>query len=203
VDTAKGTGENYSVATVIKIDSVVPVKMEQVAIFRDNNIDVYKFAEVVDRLSYYYQNAYIMVENNSEGSAIINRLWWDLENENLVNSGSKAINLGIRASRTTKPKAVLLMKKIIEDGSLRIPDKETVEELSTYIEENDKFFGKDKPDDTVSALYWALYILEMNILDEKYEFQEKEEANDIWGVLSDIVKDTEDWNWLYDSNVYD
>lgn len=203
VDVGKGTGEHNSVATVARIDSVVPIKMEQVAVYQDNLTDVYKFTEIIDRLSYYYKNAYIMCENNSEGAAVINRLWWDFENENLVNSGSKAVNLGIRASRTTKPNAVLLMKKVIEDGSIRLVDRNTVEELASFIEEGNKFFGKDKPDDCVSALYWAIYLFEMNILDERYEFVEKEEKDDVWGVLSDIEKNVEDWNWLYDSNVYD
>jgi len=204
-DPAKGTGENYSVIQVMRIDSLVPVKMKQVAVFRDNNTDVYNYSEILNRLSKYYNNAYMMVENNGEGSAVVERIWWEYENERLVNTGSKSINLGIRASRTTKPKAVLLMKKLIEDGSILLYDSDTVEELASFIEEKGKFFGKDKPDDCVSALYWAIYVINMNIFDESFTFIEKDYEEDCWGILSDIEETVDNWDfsWLDKSNLRD
>jgi hypothetical protein len=202
-DTAKGTGEHYSAIQVLKIISMKPIKMEQVALYFNNTIDVYAYADVINRLSYYYNNAYIMVENNSEGAAIVNRLWWDLENENLVNTGSKAINLGIRATKNSKPKAVLLMKKLIEDGSLILVDRETIEELTAFVDEGGRYFGKEKEDDAVSALYWACFILEMKILDESYEFEKSKQEEDGWGILSDINIETEDWSWLQSGSFRD
>jgi len=197
VDTAKGTGENYSVIQVLKLVSMKPIKMIQVAKYHSNTVDVFKFADTVNKVSYYYNNAYIMCENNSEGAAVVNRLWWEHENEGLVSMGSKAQDLGIRATTKTKPRAVLLMKKLIEDGSLEIVDYDTVAELSSFIEQNNKFFGKDTNDDTISALYWACYILEMNLFEESYELKKgsKEEEDEGWGVLSD-VEPGEDFSWL-------
>lgn len=201
-DVAKGTGEHYSVIQVLKIDSIKPIKMTQVAVFHDNMTDIYDFAEVINRLSKYYNNAHIMVENNAEGAAVVRRLWWEHENENLVNSGSKEASLGIRATRSTKPKAVLLMKKIIEDGCMRIYHMKTLKELGSFIEENGKFFGKDQNDDLVSGIYWACYLFEMDILDETFEFK-KTEDDDAWGVLSDIDNIVEeDWSWLTNSDAY-
>ena len=203
VDPAKGTGEHWSTIQAFEIISLNPVRMNQVAVFEHNLTDVYDFCDIIDRLSMYYNNAYIMCENNGEGAAVIQRLWWDIENENLVNSGSKTASLGIRASRTTKPKAVLLMKKLIEDGSVKIVDKNTIEQLSSFIEDKNKFFGKDKPDDLVSALYWCLYLLEMDILDESYGFIKREDEDDAWGILSDVESDVEDWTWLTDTEVFE
>jgi len=205
VDPAKGTGENNSVMQVLRIDSLSPVRMKQVCTFRDNNTDVYNFSEILNRLSKYYNNSLLMVENNGEGSAVIERIWWEYENEGLVNTGAKSINLGIRASRTTKPKAILLMKKLIEDGSVVLYDSDTIEELASFIEENGKFFGKDKPDDCVSALYWAIYVLNMNVFDETFTFVEKVEKDDCWGILSDIEDsvDSWDWSWLDSSSLTD
>lgn len=200
VDPSKGTGEHASTIQILKVKSITPIKLEQVAVFNDNFTDVYEFSEIVNRLSYYYNNGYIMCENNGEGSAVITRLWWEYENENLINTGSKTTNLGIRALTGTKSKAVLLMKKLIEDWSVIIHHRETIEELGSFIEENGRFFGKDKPDDLVSALYWALYFLEMDILDEKYEFRKGDVEEDAWGVLSDINdKADADWSWLTDT----
>jgi hypothetical protein len=202
VDPAKGTGENWSTIQVFKMISLNPVKMDQVAVFEDNLTDVFEFTDIIDKTCIYYNGAYIMCENNGEGAAVIQRLWWDIENENLVNSGSKTASLGIRASRTTKPKAVLLMKKLIEDGSVKLVDKNTIQQLGSFIEEKNKFFGKDKPDDLVSALYWACYLLEMDILDESYGFIEKDEEDDAWGVLSDVEAEVDDWRWLTDTEVF-
>ena len=206
-DSAKGSGEHYSAIQILKMVSTKPLKYQQVATYYDNYTDVYSFAEIINRLSYYYNNAYIMCENNAEGSAVVNRLWWDFENENLVNTGNKAINLGIRATKTTKPKAVLLMKKLIEDDCLELVDKNTIECLGSFIEEKGKFFGKNLPDDLISALYWASYFMEMKILEDDsfslLSIEDREKAKnelvtdeDIWGIISDIEEHYQDWSWL-------
>ena len=211
-DPAKGTGEHWATIQVLRIDSIVPIKMKQVAVFQDNKTDVYDYADIINRLSRYYNDAFILCENNGEGNAVVQRLWWEYENENLVNSGSKMNSLGIRSTgnrsahggvKGTKTKAVLLMKKIIEDGSLEINDEPTLKELGSFIEENDKFFGKDTPDDLVSALYWGCFIFEMKVLDESYKFTQKE-GDDVWGILADIEDMVnEDWEWLNDASLVD
>jgi hypothetical protein len=203
-DPAKGTGENYSGIQIFRINSVTPIDLDQVAVFEHNLTDVYEFAQIINKLSYYYNDAYIMCENNGEGSAVISQLWWTFENENLVNSGSKEKSLGIRSQKDTKPKAVLLMKKLIEDGSVTLKDKETIEQLGSFIEEKNKFFGKDKPDDLVCALFWGTYLFNMNILDEDWQFKEgKMDETDAWGILSDIEEDIDDWTWLTKSTLFD
>lgn len=197
-DVAKGTGEHASVTQVLKVVSVQPLKLVQVAVFDSNMTDVYQFAKIVNRISYYYNNAYIMVENNAEGSTVVTQLWWEYENENLINEGQKATKLGIRATKSTKPKAVLLMKKLIEDGQIDLVDIVTIRQLTGFEDKgNGKFAGDKLGDDTVSALYWACYFFEMDIMDEKYTFDEKEEEDDAWGVLSDVEDYAEeDWSWL-------
>lgn len=204
-DPAKGTGEHFSTIQILRINSTTPVDMTQVAVFEDNLTDVYEFSQIIHRLSIYYNNAYILCENNGEGNAVITQLWHSWENENLVNSGSKEASLGIRSNKNTKPKAVLLMKKLIEDGSVELKDRETIEQLGSYIEEEGKFFGKDKDDDLVDALFWACYLFEMNILDEEWQFKDGEshQDDDAWGILSDIEDDIDDWSWLTNSSVFD
>ncbi|HRR48433.1 MAG TPA: terminase family protein [Bacteroidales bacterium] len=196
VDTAKGTGENYSTMQVLKIVQVKPIILQQVATFNDNYIDVYTFADIVNRTSIYYNSAFIMAENNAEGSTVVTRLWWEYENPGLVNSGSKTKDLGVRADRRTKPRAVMLMKKLVEDGSLTIVDYDTVDQISTFIEKEGKFFGKDMPDDLITALYWGCYFTTTDMLEESFEIKKTEIEDDVWGVLSDIEPIAEDWSWL-------
>jgi hypothetical protein len=202
VDPAKGTGEHFSTIQIFKINSKTPVDMTQVATFEDNLTDVYDFSQIIHRLSIYYNNGWILCENNGEGSAVVSQLHWNWENENLVSTGAKTINLGIRSNKNTKPKAVLLMKKLIEDGSVELRDKPTIQQLSSYIEEEGKFFGKDMDDDLVDAIFWACYLFEMGVLAEDWQFKDEEKDDDAWGILSDIEDDIEDWSWLTNSNVF-
>jgi len=203
IDVAKGTGENASVIQVLRVDSLIPLKFAQVATYISNAVDVYSFADVINRTSYFYNDAFIMCENNAEGSAVVNRLWWDHENPNLVNSGGKTVDLGIRANKLTKPKAVLMMKKLIEDGDFILKDRETIKQLASFIDDNGKFRGNNNTnDDCVSALYWGIYIVEMGILDGYHinamEEKSKEEGgDDIWGILTDATAQEENFDWLF------
>jgi len=193
VDIAKGTGEHYSVIQVMKILSYDPFKIEQVAVFHDDHTDVYTFADIVHRVAVYYNKAYLMVENNAEGSTIVSRIWWDFEYENLVNESSKSTGLGIRATKKTKPKAVLLMKKLIEDHYLILYDKKTINELVTFVETGSSFKGKDgADDDLVSALYWSCYITEFDIFDEDISINTNID-DEGWGILSDVDTSIEEW----------
>lgn len=203
VDSAKGTGENFSTIQILRIDSITPITMKQVAVWEDNYTDVYTFAGIVNRTSYYYNDAHIMVENNGEGAPVVQRLWWEYENENLINTGGKEKDLGIRATNKSKTMAVLLMKKILEDGSIEIIDPRTVEQLADYQDlGNNKFGGVNIADDLVSALYWALYVLEQEVFDESYQFIEQEDGDEAWGLLADFGEGVmvEDWSWLTTKN---
>lgn len=199
VDVGKGTGENFSTIQVLKINSTNPINLEQVAVYENNKIDVYSFAEVVNKISLYYNRAYIMAENNAEGSTIVSELHWNYENSGLINSGNKNKDLGIRASKKSKPIAVILMKKLIEDGMLKINDYGTVNQLSDFTDVGRGIYRcENLNDDLVSALYWAVYIFNMNILSEDYSFKKNEEDEDVaWGLLSDVGDNIEeDWSWV-------
>lgn len=199
VDTAKGTGEDSSVVQVLKVDSISPVKMEQVAVWEDNYTDVYTFSDVVNRIAYYYNNSYIMVENNGEGAPVVQRLWWEYENENLINTGTKNKDLGIRATTKTKPQAVLLMKKLVEDKSIDLHHPKTIEQMADFQDlGNGKFGGKNTHDDLVTALYWGLFSLEQDVFDETYTFIEGEDDEEGWGILADYADGhfEDDWSWL-------
>jgi hypothetical protein len=46
------------------------------------------------------------------------------------------------------------MKKLIESGDVKINDLQTINQLTSFIDKgNNRFAGKDLPDDLISALY--------------------------------------------------
>ena len=191
-DPSKGTGEHDACIQVLKILSIKPFKTKQVAVFKDNNTDTHTFAYILHNLSTQYNNGYCMVENNGEGSAVIQTLWWEIENENLVCEGSKESKLGIRATKKTKPIAVLLMKKLIEDNCVELVDFDTIKQLTAFVDKgNNRFMGDGFPDDLVSALYWGLYFMKFDLLEESTGFiRNKNLDDDVWNFLSD--KDEEE-----------
>jgi hypothetical protein len=197
IDTAKGTKEDYSTMQILKVESSNPVKLKQVAVYNDNTIDVYHFSQIILRTAIYYNKAYLMIENNAEGLAVINQLWWEYEYDNLVNIGK---DIGIRATKSTKPKAVILMKKLIEENQLEIFDIETIRQLTDFKEIRKNIFsGVNLHDDLVTSLYWACYIFELDILDEKIKFRE-ENTEEGWGILFDVNEEV-DWSWLTDESI--
>ena len=151
IDPARGTGNDFSTIQVLKINSDKDV--DQVAIYQSEYVDPETFAEVCVGVSEYYNNAQMMVESNDIGSLVCDKIFYDLENENLINFDKNG--LGIRATRKTKLAANLLLKKYIENGFLQINDKKTLYELSRYVEKTPGVYhaaGENDHDDTVTAL---------------------------------------------------
>ena len=156
VDPATGVGADYSVIQVLRVIDSEAIK--QVATYRYNRIALYDFAQVCVSVSDYYNGARMMIENNLGGEDLCNTIWYTHENESIVNFDN--IKLGIRATPKTKFAAVMNLKRYIENGWLEITDKETLDELSRYIESRKGKFeagGSKQHDDLVAALYWGIY----------------------------------------------
>lgn len=185
-DVATGSGGDDSAIQVMKVITTDPVTVIQVASYNCNTIDPYYFADIIYRVGNYYNGAYIMLENNAEGSITANRLWWSLEYENLYNDTTKA--LGIKANRKTKLKAAMLMKNLIENGNVKLLDQLSIAQLADYVDKKGKLGGKSLHDDLVSALYWACYFFDTKVMKavltptNKLGSMKKE---NIWGVLAD------------------
>lgn len=188
VDPSKGSGKHDATIQVLKVLSVKPeLKARQVAVFSDNSTDPYAMAQVVNRLSIYYNSAQIFCEGNGEGSATVSHLWWTFQNPNVYNEIGKNV-LGLVATPASKSKAVVMMKRLIENGFLELTDTPTLNQLATYIEDDSgKTHGQNGlPDDLVSSLYWACYGFSIpeNWEDTVNVYKSEEEGT--WGILTDI-----------------
>lgn len=158
VDTAMGNAGDYSVVQVIKIEG--EGKYRQVAVYRRNTIQAEDFAEVVNGICEWYNNALYVVENNDLGRIVANKLYYDIGNGYIV-STDKSGALGTRADRNTKLDACRILKKMVEGEELKIVDSETITELSRFEEVSPNVYraAAGKHDDLVSALYWACYCI--------------------------------------------
>jgi hypothetical protein len=189
VDTGKGGGRDYSVIQVLKINSMINI--EQVALYRNNQIIPHDFSQVCVSVAKYYNDAHMMIENNDIGQAVCDTVWYELEYENLINMDETT--LGIRSTKRSKKIANMYLKEYMEKNWLQVWDEKTVYELSRYEEIKPGVYaaGRHEHDDTITALLWALYFVKTDQFDgEVADFSQIEEKYDVnsggWGEDEEI-----------------
>ena len=196
VDTSKGTGKDYSVAQILDVTSF-PVK--QVAMYRSNDVETRKYAIDVESIAKHYNMASVLIENNDIGATVSDYFWNDAEYENLVNFGGKR-EIGIRSTNKSKKIAVYWMRELIQEGKLQIVDKNTIYELSKFVEVTDGVFKAEEKehDDCVTSLFWATFILKTNYLDNDLGQEKDVDESPPSVYFDDGIRKPEDqdWDWL-------
>jgi hypothetical protein len=125
------------------------------------------FADVLEALGFYFNEAWVAVENNSHGLWTAVRLgrdlaypftWTDVSEGQL--NDRETINIGFRMSVKTKPMVIDKLRSALRNGDLFIEDRETLQEMLTYIvNESGKYEAEQGcHDDTVTSLALALHI---------------------------------------------
>jgi hypothetical protein len=158
IDSAGGTGADYSVIQVFKI--VSHTEIYQVATYANNMISPHNFAEICIGISDYYLQAGMMVENNEMGGQVADKIWYDFECDRVFNTDPKGI--GTRSTRKSKLIANMLTKRYIEEGWLKLNNAETVRQFGMYEEVTPNVFRGPRTDhdDQVTSIIWGLYYLQ-------------------------------------------
>ena len=137
VDVAKGRGQDYSTFTIIDITQR---PFEQVCVFRDNNISPMLLPDIIFKYATVYNNAYVIIESNDQGSVVCNGLYYDLEYEQMfVESSIKANALGATMTKRVKRIGCSTIKDLIEQKKLVIKDANTIVEMSTFVSRGTSF----------------------------------------------------------------
>ncbi|MDB4343090.1 terminase family protein [bacterium] len=140
VDVAKGRGQDYSTFNIIDI-SERPFK--QVAVYRCNTISPLLFPTIIYKYAKVYNESYVVVESNDQGTVVCNGLYLDLEYENMhVESVSKN-RMGIEITRKTKRLGCSGIKDVLESGKLEIVDENTILEISTFVSKGVSYEASD------------------------------------------------------------
>src|SRR5210317_1395512 len=130
VDVSKGRGQDYSTFNVIDI-STTPFR--QVAVYRNNTISPILYPNIIYKYASLYNQSYVVIESNDQGTVVCNGLYYDLEYENVhVTSAIKANSIGIEMNRKTKRLGCSAIKDILENNKLDIYDESTILEISTF-----------------------------------------------------------------------
>jgi len=169
VDPGKGVNNDYSVIQIGRVINRDLVK--QVAVYRRNDMDIFEFAKEVYNIANYWNEAFVNVENNGLGEVIINKLWHEYEYVNIFydrpqptmgQRTRRKATVGTNANTVTKKIMTSLLKNYIENNLIKICDRVTISELSSFIDRgNEKYSADDGAhDDTVTALGWMLYMFD-------------------------------------------
>lgn len=159
VDVGKGRGQDYSTFTLIDI-SVTP--FEQVAVYRNNTISPLLFPNVIYKYANVYNQAYVVIESNDQGSLVANGLYHELEYENVhVESAIKANAIGILMTRKVKRLGCSGLKDILENQKLKVVDENTIMEISTFVGRGQSYEASDgNHDDLVMNLVMFGYFVQ-------------------------------------------
>jgi len=133
-DVAMGVRDgDYSVAQVL--DS----KKRQVATWRGHVHPDY-FSEILQALGTYYNEAFIIEENNSHGILTCTRLgkdfaypyfYTEVQVDKLTDK--ETIKLGFTTTAKTKPLIIDQLRAAMREGEIELNDKITIKEMLTYI----------------------------------------------------------------------
>ena len=219
VDVSKGRGQDYSTFNLVDI-SVRP--FAQVAVYRNNTISPLLFPNIIYKYAKGYNDAYVVIEANDQGSVVCNGLYHDFEYENMhVQSQIKANALGIEMNRKVKRLGCSAIKDLLENKKITIVDEETILEISTFVARGQSYEASEgNHDDLMMNLVMFGYfsssqyfsdMTDISIKDMIFKNKMKEIDDDMipFGFIDDgtehmnkIERDEENSPWAieYDTN---
>lgn len=225
VDTARGTGNDYSAFVVFDITET-PYKV--VARYRNNKVSTLLYPSYVHHFAKLYNNALVLVETNDVGKQVADILHQDLEYDNLVYTAldgqtgqiitggfSGHSRLGVKTTRVVKKLGCSNFKTMVESDRLIVNDYDLLNEMYRFSAKGDSFEAESGNDDLVMCcvlMSWAMtqpYMRELTSTDLRHDvinMREKMVEEDLspFGLIDDgrdeseverVVRNSDD-NWL-------
>nr|DAM38268.1 MAG TPA: large terminase protein [Caudoviricetes sp.] len=155
VDSAKDGSDSFA----IQVLDITNFNFRQVATAK-LKIDYLRMPEFIDDWAKYFNNAFVIVENNEgAGQSVADRLYLEFEYENLyfdksrTSVGSKKKYPGFRTTKKSRDIILQTLKTMAESDKLLIQDKDTIDELFNFVLKDNKYQAdNNKHDDLVMAL---------------------------------------------------
>ena len=150
------------------VGQVLDSKKRQVATWRGQVHPDY-FAEILYSLGEYYNEAHIIVENNSHGILTCTRLAKDFNYPNFYTeiqvdkvTDRETVKLGFTTTSKTKPLVIDQLRASMRENELELNDKTTIREMLTYIVTESGSMEAEPScfDDTVMSLALANHVHE-------------------------------------------
>jgi len=173
-DVAKGSNNDFHVASVWDVTQWhVNGRIEQVAIYRRNDVSIFDFKDKIKQICLQYNHAMAVIENNNLGSVVVQNLYFEDGYDNVWYDVDKG-DYGINANAKTKPLALSYFKEDVESGKMLIRSQDMLSELSYFEEVRTGIFqarqGRGFFDDTVVSGYWTSFALRSRFWEDHLSF---------------------------------
>lgn len=214
VDSAKDGSDSFA----IQVLDITNFNFRQVATAK-LKIDYLRMPEFIDDWAKYFNNAFVIVENNEgAGQSVADRLYLEFEYENLyfdksrTSIGSKKKYPGFRTTKKSRDIILQTLKTMAESDKLLIQDKDTIDELFNFVLKDNKYQAdNNKHDDLVMALALCFAIFaearnfnEMNEIVKELDSKSSDSDLNISDYLIignfDILTDDSNNNYLNDED---
>jgi hypothetical protein len=162
-DVSRGKGLDYSAFSII---DATEMPYKQVCVFRDNMVSPVDYASTIHSVAKLYNDAMALVEINDTGGQVADVLLLDFGYENMIfteNAGrtgkrvsggyGRSADRGIRTTKNVKAVGCSILKMLIEQNQLLIPDFDTIQELSRFSRRGNSYEAESgSHDDLVMTL---------------------------------------------------
>ena len=174
IDPSSGSGLDY---TIINVLGKKDKNWIQCAIWRCNNMNNNQTLDWITKIAEDYNNPIIGIECNGIGEALVERLYYDVEYENVLSTKRnndtkkwelyyggliKGATLGIKTTNTLKLAAGDRLKELFVKRRLIIHDIETVKEFNTFIREGASYKAEEGHTDDICMTYMLFAWVESN-----------------------------------------
>lgn len=214
-DVAEGLGGDHDYSTFHILDTVT---LEQVCEFCDNEISTYEFAKTINEIGKYYNNAIAVVEGNGLGVGVLEKLYNDLDYENIHWSrlSKRNLKMGFVMNQKTRPLVLNSFSNLIENEHVKIRSSRLFHEIQTF--EYHARTGKaqarsGRHDDLIMAMAIGLFVRNTIInelpigVNDEYELGEDDFQPTFDPKHENILKiqdvESENAEWLTNSNIQD
>jgi hypothetical protein len=177
-DVSRGKGIDNSAFIVV---DVTQMPYQVCTTYYCNNIAPDLFAEFIYQASKYYNNAYVLVENNDAGCQTLQVLNDTYECENIIGTktatnsnvkilsvnGGQGFEFGIRTTKTVKAVGTSRIKLLVENHSFLFGCSWLIEEMNKFIKVGKSYEAqKDAHDDLMMCTVLFAYLTTQEIFQD-------------------------------------
>ncbi|MFD2703930.1 terminase large subunit domain-containing protein [Salibacterium lacus] len=141
-DVSAGGGGDYSAMAIYDEDG------QQALTWQDNRTPVYRFAEIINEMGILYNDALVVVEANSYGTPLLERLRNEYQYMNLYKQrtfdqrGRKKMQLGFVTTSSSKSILISDYKENFERGLINVECPDTLGQMQIFVELDGKSGNK-------------------------------------------------------------
>jgi len=130
-DVAEGLGGEHDYSAFHVLDLVT---LEQVCEFCSNEVSTYEYSKILNEMGNYYNKAIVVVENNALGVGVLERLYNDLDYENIhwSRTSKRNVKMGFTMTPKNRPLVLNTFSNLVENDHVKIRSSRVLHEIQTF-----------------------------------------------------------------------